>query len=40
MDRSIRVGNGSYNVRAEYATTNANTQFRLDDWSLTVERAN
>jgi len=39
MDRSIRVGNGAYNVKVEWAVTSSNVVFRLDDWSLTVEKA-
>ena len=40
MDRSIKVGPGLHTIQVEYATTNAgNTDFRLDDWSLTAERA-
>ncbi len=40
MDRSIRVGNGSYYVLAQRAVTNPSVTLRLDDWSLTVEKAN
>lgn len=40
MDRSIKVGPGLHTIQVEYATTDAGvTDFRLDDWSLTVERA-
>jgi hypothetical protein len=40
MDRSIKVGPGLHTIQLEYATTNGgSTDFRLDDWSLTVERA-
>jgi hypothetical protein len=39
MDRSIRVGNGSYYVVAERATTSTQVTFRLDDWSLTAEKS-
>jgi hypothetical protein len=39
MDRSITVGSGSHTVRVQWAVTNAATSFRLDDWSLTVERS-
>ena len=40
MDRSIKVGPGLHTIQVEYATTNGgSTDFRLDDWSLTVERA-
>jgi hypothetical protein len=27
-------------VKVQYQTTNTNTSFTLDDWQLTVERAN
>jgi hypothetical protein len=39
MDRSNRLGAGSYTIRAQRAVTSASTTFRLDDWSLTVEQA-
>lgn len=40
MDRSLVVGGGRHTVRAQYATTSSTTGFRVDDWSLTVERSN
>ena len=39
MDRSRLVGGGVRTVVVQWAVTNAATVFRLDDWSLTVERA-
>jgi hypothetical protein len=40
MDRSrAGVGSGSHTVTVEWAVTSASTVFRLDDWSLTIERA-
>lgn len=39
VDRSRPVGSGTYVVQAQWAVTSAATSFRLDDWSLTVERA-
>jgi hypothetical protein len=39
MDRSITVGSGSHTVRVQWLVTTATTSFRLDDWSLTVERS-
>lgn len=39
MDRSRTVGAGTHSVVVQWAVTNAATVFRLDDWSLTVERA-
>ena len=40
MDRSTVVGGGRHTVRAQYATPSSTTSFRVDDWSLTVERSN
>lgn len=40
MDRSARIGNGSYYVLVQEATTSSQVTFRLDDWSLTVEKSN
>ena len=39
MDRSLRLGAGSYTIRAQRAVTSSATTFRLDDWSLTVEQS-
>ena len=39
MDRSAVVGSGSHTVKVQRAVTSAATVFRLDDWSLTVERS-
>ena len=38
-DRSLRLGAGSYTIRAQRAVTSSATTFRLDDWSLTVEQS-
>ena len=37
MERSIRLGPGSYRVYVQYAVTNPATTFRLDDWHFAVE---
>ncbi len=39
MDRSRVVGSGTYTIVVQRATTSASTFLRLDEWSLTVERA-
>lgn len=39
MDRSRVVGPGTYTIVVQRATTSSATTLRLDDWSLTVERA-
>jgi len=39
MDRSRVLGAGTWTVRVQYAVSTAATTFRLDDWSLTVERS-
>jgi hypothetical protein len=40
MDRSIKVGAGLHTIQVFYGVTNGTVvDFRLDDWSLTVERA-
>jgi hypothetical protein len=40
MDRSrAGVGSGNHTVTVQWAVTSATTVFRLDDWSLTIERA-
>ena len=42
MDRSIRLAAGSYTIRAEWAFVGGSpglSNFRIDDYSLTVERA-
>jgi hypothetical protein len=39
MDRSRGpLGPGTYTVKVQWAVTDAAVNFRLDDWSLTVER--
>jgi hypothetical protein len=42
IDRSIFVlaSAPTAKVKVQYQTTNTNTSFTLDDWQLTVERAN
>src|SRR6476660_2638923 len=41
MQRSSnRLGPGTYTVKVQYATVNGATDFRLDDWSMSVERFN
>ena len=39
IDRSIVVGSGNHTITVQYAVTTGTTDFRLDDWSLTVERS-
>jgi hypothetical protein len=40
MDRSrAGVGSGNHTVTVQWAVTSASTLFRIDDWSLTIERA-
>jgi hypothetical protein len=39
MDRSDRLSAGLYTIKAQRLVTNSSLSFRLDDWSLTVERA-
>jgi hypothetical protein len=39
MDRSLVVGPGNHTVVVQWVVTNGATIFRLDDWSLTIERA-
>jgi hypothetical protein len=39
IDRSAVVGAGSHTVTVQWAVTDSGTTFRLDDWSLTVERS-
>jgi hypothetical protein len=39
MDRSARLGAGSYTIRAERAVSSSAVTFDLDDWSFTVEQA-
>ena len=42
MDRSRIVGPGTYTVKAQWAVTHTDVtdvRFRVDDWSLTVEKA-
>jgi hypothetical protein len=38
MDRSLRVGSGLWTVKAQAAAFHGSS-LRLDDWSLTIERA-
>jgi ferredoxin len=37
MERSRRLPAGNYDIRVEYAVTNAATVFKLDDWHFAVE---
>jgi len=37
MERSKRLGPGTYRIRVQRAVTNAATIFRLDDWHFSVE---
>jgi len=37
VDRSLRVGGGTYQILVQEAVTSTTTIFRLDDWTLTVE---
>ena len=37
MERSKRLGPGTYRVRVQRRVTNAGTIFRLDDWHFAVE---
>lgn len=37
--RSVEVGRGTYSVKAQWAVTHGDVRFRVDDWSLTVEKA-
>jgi hypothetical protein len=37
LERSKRLGPGTYRIRVMRAVTNANTTFRLDDWHFSVE---
>jgi hypothetical protein len=39
MDRSLVVPRGRYTVKAQWAVTHSDVRFRVDDWSLTVEKA-
>lgn len=39
MDRSIVVGSGAHTVSVQWSVTTNTTSFRLDDWSLIVERS-
>jgi hypothetical protein len=39
MDRSLRLGAGSYRIKPQAAVSNSATRFTLDDYSFTVERA-
>jgi hypothetical protein len=39
MERSIKVGPGLHTIQLQEATTSSSTDFRLDDWSLSAERA-
>jgi hypothetical protein len=38
MERSRRLGPGTYVIRAQRAVSNAATTFRLDDWHFAVEK--
>ena len=37
-ERSIVLGPGNYTFTVQYRTTEADTTFRVDDWSFSVER--
>ena len=37
MERSIRLGAGTYVIRAQRAVSSNAVSFRLDDWHLAVE---
>lgn len=39
MDRSLVIGPGNHTVVVQWAVTQDVATFRLDDWSLTIERA-
>jgi hypothetical protein len=39
MERSLKVGPGLHTIQLLEANTSSSTYFRLDDWSLSVERA-
>lgn len=39
MERSIRLGAGTYIIRAQRAVTSNAITFRLDDWHLAVEKS-
>ena len=39
VERSIKVGPGLHHIRLRYAAVGSGTTFRLDDWSMSVERA-
>ena len=39
MERSIRLGAGTYVIRAQRAVTSNAVSFRLDDWHLAVEES-
>ena len=39
MERSLRLGPGSYIIRVQRAVTSSAITFRLDDWHLAVEKS-
>jgi hypothetical protein len=39
VERSIKVGPGLHHIRVRYAVVGSGARFRLDDWSMSVERA-
>ena len=39
MERSIRLGGGTYVIRVQRAVTSNAISFRLDDWHLAVEKS-
>jgi len=39
MDRSLVVGPGTYTVKAQWAVSRSDVNFRVDDWSFVVEKA-
>jgi hypothetical protein len=39
MERSIRLGAGTYSIRTQRAVTSPSITFRLDDWHFAVEKS-
>jgi len=39
MDRSVIVGPVTYTVKVQWVVTHTDVRFRVNDWSLTVEKA-
>jgi len=40
MERTLIVGPGTHTVRLQYAVTNTNVAFTVDDWTLTITQYN